>query len=263
MVIVFRGDGNHSNRLFQAIHIEAFCLENNIQYANPSLNNIEKYYGITGRSPYTYSCTVLKLLADLKLLRTLNCNAPEQYESYCALIRSNTLIFAQGWSFRVNHLTAKYRDYFVGKYSLLPKYYSNNPLYHKIDAFDRNAITVVGVHIRRGDYKTWEHGKYYFTDDVYENYMESLTTELKKCSSKKTVFIIFSNEKVAIQEAENIIVSNNAWYVDHFLMSTCDYLIGPPSTFTLWGSYIGDVKYFHITDAAGRLSLQDFSKCLG
>ena len=44
MIIVFRGYGNHANRLFQAIHIEAFCIENNVDFLNPSFMNMSKYY---------------------------------------------------------------------------------------------------------------------------------------------------------------------------------------------------------------------------
>jgi hypothetical protein len=42
MIIVFRGYGNHSNRLFQAINIEAFCIENKVGYLNPSFKDMSK-----------------------------------------------------------------------------------------------------------------------------------------------------------------------------------------------------------------------------
>jgi len=43
----------------------------------------------------------------------------------------------------------------------------------------------------------------------------------------------------------------------------CDYLIGPPSTFTLWASYVGKVKYFHLKNKSGEIAIDDFVKCVG
>lgn len=45
-------------------------------------------------------------------------------------------------------------------------------------------------------------------------------------------------------------------------MSKCDYLNGPPSTFTLWASYMGRVKYYQIKDNTGNIYINDFSYCL-
>jgi hypothetical protein len=44
MIILAYGAGDHSNRLFQNIHFEAFCKEYNIDYINPSFFNMYKYY---------------------------------------------------------------------------------------------------------------------------------------------------------------------------------------------------------------------------
>src|SRR5690554_5266050 len=168
----------------------------------------------------------------------------------------------KGWNFRVFDLTAKFQDYFVKKYSLLPIYYQNNTLYRRISKMDRNIQVVVGVHIRRGDHRSWQDGKYFFSDDVYQEYMHSLRIKLEQ-SFKKPVFIIFSNEDVSIAEKENVILSRNDWYIDQFLMSQCDYLIGPPSTFTLWASYIGKVRYFHFEDDQTQVDLDNFQYCIG
>lgn len=66
-----------------------------------------------------------------------------------------------------------------------------------------------------------------------------------------------------MNENDNIKKSTNEWYIDHFLMSKCDYLIGPPSTFTMWASYIGKVKYYHIENDSGEIRLSDFKYCKG
>jgi hypothetical protein len=172
-------------------------------------------------------------------------------------------IYTGGWYFRVNNLTEKYQDYFIKKYTLKDEFIKNNDLYALIIKQKENDNIVIGVHIRRGDYKYWCNGKYYFDDCTYKKYIYALRDKIKHEYNKKTFFIIFSNENIIFDENEYIYKSTNEWYIDHFLMSKCDYLIGPPSTFTMWASYIGKVKYYHITNNNGNINLDDFNCCKG
>jgi hypothetical protein len=256
MVIIFKGYGNHSNRLFQAIHVEAFCRENNIKFHNPSFSDMAGFYGVKSHSYDSLVCFFLRLLDKAGIV-----NPPhfEESEPYSIIFLKRRLVFYKGWNFRADDLTKKYRDFFKGKYSLLPKFYEGNKFYKEFASINREEFNVVGVHIRKGDYKTWEGGKYYFSDAIYKKYMGNLKLALEKSSSKETLFIIFSNEKASFTETENIWISENEWYVDQFIMGKCDYLIGPPSTYTLWASYTGQAKYFHIPDDSGNISLEDFA----
>ena len=60
MIILLKGYGNHSNRLFQNIHFEAFCKEHNINYINPSFLDMCKYY--------TDPCKLIKSPKDIFFL---------------------------------------------------------------------------------------------------------------------------------------------------------------------------------------------------
>ena len=82
-------------------------------------------------------------------------------------------------------------------------------------------------------------------------------------NGKDCFFVIFSNEDISIKESTDIIISKNEWYIDHLLMSKCDLLMGPPSTFTLWASYIGKVKFYHITNDSGEISFEKFNHFTG
>ncbi len=123
-------------------------------------------------------------------------------------------------------------------------------------------MAVVGVHIRRGDYRTWQNGKYFFADEVYQQYLLEMTSQLKQIH-KEPFFVIFSNEDISIKEQDNVVISRNEWFVDQFLMSQCDYLIGPPSTFSLWASYSGKVPYYHFESGVDQLELAHFKYCIG
>ena len=125
---------------------------------------------------------------------------------------------------------------------------------------------VVDIYIlggRRRDYKKHQGGKYYFSDKVYQEYMNQLGIEVSNKLSKQALFIIFSDEITGFQENSYTLISDNEWYLDHLIMSKCDFLIGPPSTFTIWASYIGKNKYFHIKDDSGEIDLKRFSYCKG
>jgi hypothetical protein len=133
----------------------------------------------------------------------------------------------------------------------------------KILELKNRNIFVIGIHIRKGDYKYWNGGKYYFNEDIYLKYMQNIKNEIQNIYNRECFFIIFSNENIVINENLNIIISRNKWYIDHFLMGKCDMLIGPPSTFTLWASYIGKVKYYHIENDSGEISVDKFKFCKG
>lgn len=263
MIIVFKGYCNHSNRLFQAISIEAFCIENGVKYFNPSFRDMSKYYGIQSTIFDNLLCFIIKALRKIGFIQTLDFVESGQNELYSNIMLKKKIVLAQGWCFRAHELTKKHQDFLIKKYSLQPKFYIENELYKYVMKLDRKEYLIIGVHIRRGDYKYWENGKYYFSDDIYEMYMSNISSQLNNQLNKKIKFIIFSNENITINITEDTIVSNNEWYIDQLIMSKCDYLIGPASTFTLWASYIGKVKYYHIKDNTNIIDINDFSYCIG
>lgn len=263
MVILFNGFGNHSNRLFQSIHLEAFCIEHKIKYYNPSFRDMGKYYGIKMSLLNEIFCIIIKVLDKLGIIKTICFDNFNNNDLYYNILLTKKCVLVHGWCFRAHHLTEKFQDYFIKKYRLLTSFHYDNTLLNFISTINKNEYTIIGVHIRKGDYRTFEDGKYYFDDHVYQTYIQRLTKIDEGPMMKKKMFIIFSNEKVNIPENENLKISKNRWYIDHLLMSRCDYLIGPPSTFTLWASYIGKNKYFHFQDNSGFIEKSSFAICHG
>ena len=269
MIVLFRSFGNHSNRLFQNLHFEAFCMEYGIEYANPTFRDMEEYYISPVGTKHNFEAMFYRSIASSQLrklglfrnvitFRNENRNNVEILKS-----RLDQDHYVDGWGFRVHNLTAKYQELLIEKYSLRPEYYEKNDLYKKLLGVNRGTTSIIGVHIRRRDYKKHKGGIYYFNDKVYQKYMNQLGTEISNQLSKQALFIIFSDEITGIQENSDILISDNEWYLDHLLMSKCDFLIGPPSTFTIWASYIGKNKYFHINDDSGEIYLNRFSFCEG
>jgi hypothetical protein len=279
--------GQHSNRLILNLNFHAFCLEHGIEYCNPTLTQASYYlspcsteikpeieilcknllFGIFRNSSFVKKYFSVAWLASLLgLIKFIVFNKDiVRKDKDCEKIllkkfEKNLIVFTGGWCFRVPLLIEKHRDELIKKYSLKPEFYVNNDFYKKITKLKQQENILIGIHIRRGDYKKWLRGKYYFEDEIYEKYMNDLSQKLLKTTAKNQIFIIFSNDKVKFTNNENLLVSKESWYIDHHIMSMCDYLIGPLSTFTLWASYMGKNTFFSIRDRSGNIdnTVSDF-----
>lgn len=129
---------------------------------------------------------------------------------------------------------------------ILPEADSRKNAAERIELLRQKFDVIVAVHIRRGDYKTFLDGKYYFEDDVYLHKMEQINHLL---APAKVVFAIFSNEKIDIKNFTTINVSfsnDNTPIGDMWGISLCDFIIGPLSTFSMWASFFKKVPLHFI-----------------
>lgn len=103
---------------------------------------------------------------------------------------------------------------------------------------------LVGVHIRRTDYRCFCDGKHYFELDFYKKKM----LEIQRFSTRKVQFVICSDERVDeayfLDEIEHLYISRHSFMADFVILSMCDYIIGPPSTFASTASFLGNAKRF-------------------
>ena len=109
---------------------------------------------------------------------------------------TNFIKFVTGWNYRQYKLTAKHHEVLKNIYSFDKRFLSrkSNSLKEFLINQKSKGKYIIGVHIRRGDYKEWNKGKYYFDDVFYKDIITSLREKLIK-DSKKPYFVIVSNEK--------------------------------------------------------------------
>jgi hypothetical protein len=260
MIILVDPFGNHSNRLFQAVHYEAYCLEYGHKFYDITFSDMAYYYpnaAVSRLSPKLVVVANLLSKARLTKIRRDLRNASDIERAI-----KFPFLLVGGWDFRVDSLTKKYQSYFIDKYSINKDLLIGVGLACKISKWRLENKIVIGVHIRRGDYKSWQNGKYFYSDSVYEHYIY-LLLELIATEERQIKIVIFSNEPTSMGERLDCEVSKNQWYIDHYLMSQCHFLIGPPSTFTLWASYIGMNRYYHIKDPSSSIALSNFRYCYG
>ncbi|MFO0212522.1 MAG: alpha-1,2-fucosyltransferase, partial [Pseudanabaena sp.] len=170
---------------------------------------------------------------------------------------NNKVLLADGWLFRdeVNFNKHKdlIREYFTPDQEII------NTINQLISECKKKSDVIIGIHIRRGDFYLWEGGKYYFHDDVYIDKMEQIENHFNSIE-KRVLFLICSNEPIQAQNFTkyNIRFGINGIIEDLYSMAKCDYLIGPPSTYSMWASFYGMVPLLHIYDKHQIINLKDF-----
>ena len=121
---------------------------------------------------------------------------------------------------------------------------------------DEKGSKLVGVHVRRTDYRRWKDGKCWFGNEVYERIVDEMREEV----GGDVCFAVFTDEPESL--SPNLAKLNEQPTTperDQWLMSQCDYLVGPPSTFTTWASFMGKVPLLHIMSQDQKVRLCDFT----
>jgi hypothetical protein len=120
-----------------------------------------------------------------------------------------------------------------------------------------NSDILIGVHIRRGDYKNFENGRYYYENKIFINNMLKLKDLFP---DKKLTFLICSNEKINLNEFKNLNVhlGTGHFIEDLYSLARCNYIIGPPSTYSMWASFYGQVPLFQMKEREEAINLNSF-----
>jgi hypothetical protein len=109
--------------------------------------------------------------------------------------------------------------------------------------------TVIGIHVRHGDYMHWRSGRYWYTIKQYKKIIHSL--EKAKSESAQILFYIASNAdhtlnfKRFISAPRCKIFLSKASYIDDFIaLSISTLIVGPPSSFGHWAAFLGKKKRY-------------------
>lgn len=282
MLIISEKTGQLGNRLFLFAHIMAYAIEHKRTVVNPSFIEYASFFETTqqdllcrypsnhflsGKSTFLrkiiYRLVVCLswLLSKLKInsisvIKLLD-NEIVQLDSsdFQNFSKKQKIIFLQGWQFRSSLSLAKYSDQIRAFFIPIEPHRSQiNLLITKI----RYASDILcGVHIRQGDYVSFSGGKWFYNTAQYIQVMKSV----EQLFPDKTVgFLICSNiaqEKEVFSEF-NSFFANNHIIEDMYSLAECDYIIGPPSTYTMWASFYGEVPLYVVENPSLKPVLSDF-----
>jgi len=274
MVIISNESGQLANRLILFAHFVANATEYRYQVANPSFHDYASYFPSLSndflcRYPGTDSRlkpnrtlqrAFFKLLRKgTSLYRGLRLGGPR-----CAVLditptdRGNQIfdlssapfiearsatryLFTKGWLFRDGANFGKHGETLRRFFTPAPEYLERIDLL--MERARQDCDQLVGVHIRQGDYKKWLKGKHYYSSEAYAQLMRRYRDA---AGERRVRFLICSNEPQdeRLFAGLDYVMGNNHELEDLYSFARCDQLIGPPSTYTLWASFIGKVPLF-------------------
>lgn len=126
----------------------------------------------------------------------------------------------------------------------------------------KKSNIVVGVHIRRGDYATWNDGRFFYELEDYRQFM----LRVQQCYPKQKVgFFISSNEDFPTGTFNGCVCHRfgkepSGAVLDLYTLSLCDRIIGPFSSYSRWASFIGEVPLCFLENKDQQFTEDCFSK---
>lgn len=270
--------GQLANRLFLCAHLLSFAKEYKFKFVNLVFEEYADYFNgtyknllsqypenalpIQSRKLRNQVCKLSRYaLSTLKRLSTVKNIEPDDFKQLINLesktllddLTQASIIIANGWRLRADKALANHHDLIKNYFSLRDPYQSN---VNKIVATARNdAEILIGAHIRRGDYRRF-YPHYVYSIDKYKELLKA-TTEL--FPNKQVHFLLCFDEALNDKFSDfNITYGTGKAVEDLYALSRCDYIIGPPSTFSIWASFIANTPLYIIKDSAHTPNLADF-----
>ncbi len=193
----------------------------------------------------------------------LDCNSAPFRD---ALLQSR-VIFLHGWSYRNHEQVALHAD--AIRRHLLPRPEIAASCWELGRTLRAGLDILIGIHIRQGDYRTARDGELYYSTAQYVTWMRMLP---ERFPGQRVGFFIASNERQdttlftgldcrAIPQEEMHRIGDSP-IRDMTLLSQCDYILGPPSSFSGWASFTGQVPIHFLRGDESTLSLEDFKVSL-
>lgn len=264
MIVIFNKAGQFCNRNLLFAHCIASAVKYNQRVFHLFFDDLEKYIcredRTNGRIGYAkkQNYRLFRLNEEIinRRSREKQCTVSQKKANSVRKNRGIHIIW--NWYYRDYPALFEQREAVLAFLKPRDMYFQNaraNILKNRGD-----AQILVGLHIRRGDYIEWRGGKHYYDDEAYVGFMKRFS---ESCVEKKIKFLLCSDEKINFQHFENsgidFFAGTGNFIEDIASLSLCDYVMGPPSTFSWWAAYIGMNKYYQIECADALISPDRFS----
>lgn len=277
LVIIGTKTGQLANRLFAFAYFIGNSIEFGYPLLNPTFLEYRRYFKATRDNDFHgYPISVSELDTTLlyKALRhsigRLLPSSPwheiviaKHHEfdlntiSFKETTSQKPLVICYGWLCRDYENMRKHGD--VIRQVFTPLKVHREAISDVITACREDSDVVVGVHIRRGDYEQWRGGAFFFDHTIYREKMQQLARH-PSLVGKRVHFLLVSNEAFDPDFFSPCSCSCGSGHLieDLFGLAACDFIIGPPSTFSAWASFYGRVRLMHINSADQDLSFGEF-----
>lgn len=256
-MIFARDKSQMCNNLLQYAHVYAWGREHGRKVISMRFSYKYQYFKIchtnlTGFGWYL----VAKYLAALQILPTVSFKRRDcDREALERKMLKHRHIVVSGWFVRYYDLFLKYREEICDLFTLDEQY--TTPVRKKMQEVEKLSTLNsplstlrLGVHIRRGDYAKWRNGQFFYSDEIYAAYINRFV----EMHQDKSVHVYLSTNDPSVTEERFQLLCQKAHIhclggsapEDLFMLSECDYLIGPPSTFSLVAAMYRDIPLYRM-----------------
>lgn len=285
MFIIADKIGRLGNRLFLFAHIIAAAIEKKRAVMNLAFYEYARFFQTTSKdilcrytpkenfikgnnvlsrvlysSARCLSCLIAKCQIKSKYIKSIvwqDMKNPYILDSpeFSVLVNNNKLIFFQGWLFRAYKYVEKYSDE-IQSYFKPQKVYENkikSPIFH----LQKSCEIIFGITMRHGDYRQYQEGRYFYSLKQYLHLMKQAEQLFPK---KKVGFLICSDEEQDVTFFSNFNFYFRSGHIieNLYSLAECDYIISPPSTYSMWASFYGKVPCYLVHNPEKSLSIKSF-----
>ena len=279
--------GRLGNRLHTHANILAWCITNDYNLSNLSFRSYsnlfetqrhhssDSYYKTRNLvfclMKFNFVCNwIEKIILSKKWMRRLSFfvhhvekdNFSTLEERELNLIKTNKIIIINTWDIRCPKSINLAGD--TVRRLLRPASIYINFASDFTSKLKKHYDCLIGVHARRGDYRTYLNGKYYYNWETYKKWILELKLVLKKEGYKKIAFVLCSDETPprSILDDESIhFTATKEYMIDLYVLTLCNYNLGPPSSFGTWISWHGKVPRLVVNQGTRIINLENFNIC--
>lgn len=265
-MIFVRDKGQMCNNIFQYANAYAFAREHGRSVMSMRFAYKYQYFRICDTKWHNFTTYLAgKWLSRWKLIPTISYDQefnPVSYSELETRILGTHNLMVEGWGVRYLDLMFKYIDEIRDLFAF------NDETEHSVNNFlsqnSSEGSVRIGVHIRRGDYKTWNNGRFYFHDEEFIQTVLGLIGLLP--GREIEVYICGNDPHLKHEVYENslkgakVMFPNGNPGEDLCLLSQCDYLVGPPSSFSLIATMYGKtlLYWMGVGEPMSLVSFHDF-----
>jgi len=153
-------------------------------------------------------------------------------------VKDFSLLFLDGWGFRAIGAHKRNGDA-VRRFFVPASPYREN-VETMAAAARQGADRLIGIHIRRGDYRLFEYGRYFFPLAFYVRLMKQIRALL---APRRVRFVVSSDEPQLLETFGDldVVFGSGVPIEDLYLLAKTDAVFGPMSTYSYWASFYGDI----------------------
>ena len=278
MVIIKENYGRLANRLWQFSYLIAFGIENNVYVSYPGFKEYAKYFLGTQNNLFCSFPSIELPILIPEFLRSIIFKSVPWLKRFFIKLKLNQKFYSHIWIkpgvyFDMDDKLSKQKLLnakvvtlegwltrcnisFRNNEELIRKIFTPNENYFSKPIKMNNNNTVIGVHMRQKQ-ELYDDNEsfFYLNNGEYREIMLKCIELYDDCS-----FVLISNLPIDKNYFADLpVFYTNAHFIqDLYTLTTCNYIVGVSSTFSLWASFYEQVPLCMITSNNQKISQSSF-----